>query len=146
MTRHCWNDVVDCVGPRGAHEATRVHHPARRRGCRLAASTARSQLGERIRRTGMLQDTAEDDPERTKQFADSRDGLTSFGWLEGRTIRTDYRFAAADARNYAPLARMHPWRGSWPPCDSGIKRHLGLSKSVCCVVSWVQPAARQLGR
>jgi hypothetical protein len=41
------------------------------------------QPGERIRRIGVLQDTAEDDPQRKRQFARFRDGLASFGWLEG---------------------------------------------------------------
>jgi len=35
------------------------------------------QPGERIRRIGVLQDTAEDDPQRKKQFARFRDGLAS---------------------------------------------------------------------
>jgi putative tryptophan/tyrosine transport system substrate-binding protein len=60
------------------------------------------QPGERIRRIGVLQDTAEDDPQRKNQFAKFRDG---FGWLEGRTVRIDYRFAAADSTRYQPLAK-----------------------------------------
>jgi putative ABC transport system substrate-binding protein len=63
------------------------------------------QPGERIRRIGVLQDTAEDDPQRKKQFARFRDGLASLGWLEGRTVRIDYRFAAADSSRYQPLAK-----------------------------------------
>jgi putative tryptophan/tyrosine transport system substrate-binding protein len=63
------------------------------------------QLGERIRRIGVLQDTAEDDPVRKKQFARFRDGLASFGWFEGRTVHIERRFAAADARRYQPLAK-----------------------------------------
>jgi putative ABC transport system substrate-binding protein len=63
------------------------------------------QPGERIRRIGVLQDTAEDDPQRKNQFAKFRDGLAKFGWLEGRTVRIDYRFAAADSTRYQPLAK-----------------------------------------
>jgi putative tryptophan/tyrosine transport system substrate-binding protein len=63
------------------------------------------QPGERMRRIGVLQDTAEDDPERKKQFAKFRNGLASYGWLEGHTVRIDYRFAAADAGQYQPLAK-----------------------------------------
>ena len=63
------------------------------------------QPGERIRRIGVLQDTAEDDPQRKRQFARFRDGLASFGWLEGRTVRIEYRFAAAAAGRYQPLAK-----------------------------------------
>jgi putative tryptophan/tyrosine transport system substrate-binding protein len=63
------------------------------------------QPGERIRRIGVLQDTAEDDPVRKKQFARFRDGLAGFGWLEGRTVLIERRFAAADARRYQQLAK-----------------------------------------
>jgi putative ABC transport system substrate-binding protein len=66
---------------------------------------ARAQQPDRLRRIGVLQDTAEDDPQRKKQFARFLDGLASFGWLEGRTVRIDYRFAAADAGRYQPLAK-----------------------------------------
>jgi putative tryptophan/tyrosine transport system substrate-binding protein len=67
---------------------------------------ARAQQPDvRMRRIGVLQETAEDDPERKKQFAKFRDGLVSFGWFEGRTVRIDYRFAAADAGQYRPLAK-----------------------------------------
>jgi putative tryptophan/tyrosine transport system substrate-binding protein len=63
------------------------------------------QPGERIRRIGVLQETAEDDPLRKKQFARFRDALASLGWLEGRTVHMEYRFAAADASRYQPLAK-----------------------------------------
>ena len=63
------------------------------------------QPGERIRRIGVLQETAEDDPQRNKQFARFRDGLAGFGWLEGRTIRIDYRFTAGNPARCQPLAK-----------------------------------------
>jgi hypothetical protein len=43
------------------------------------------QPGERMRRIGVLEETAEDDKERNSQFAKFREGLASFGWVEGRT-------------------------------------------------------------
>jgi putative ABC transport system substrate-binding protein len=62
--------------------------------CPLAA---RAQQGGRVRRVGVLQPTAENDPEtqsRTKAF---RQGLAALGWTEGRDILIDYRYAAGDA-------------------------------------------------
>jgi putative tryptophan/tyrosine transport system substrate-binding protein len=63
------------------------------------------QSNERMRRIGVLMETAEDDPERTKQFARFRDGLISFGWFEGRTVHIDYRFAAAHSDQFQSLAK-----------------------------------------
>jgi putative ABC transport system substrate-binding protein len=63
------------------------------------------QLAERMRRIAVLEETAQDDVQRNREFAKFQDGLVSFGWVEGRTVRIDHRFAAADARQYAPLAR-----------------------------------------
>ena len=58
---------------------------------------ARAQQPERVRRVGVLQGTAENDPEtqaRTKAF---RQALAALGWTEGRDILIDYRYAAGDA-------------------------------------------------
>jgi putative ABC transport system substrate-binding protein len=65
----------------------------------------RAQQPEQMRRIGVLMESAEGDPERTKQFARFREGLASFGWLEGRTVRIDYRFAAAHADQFQALAK-----------------------------------------
>ena len=58
-----------------------------------------------MRRVGVLEETAEDDKERNSQFAKFREGLASFGWVEGRTVHIEHRFAAADAARYEPLAK-----------------------------------------
>src|SRR5262245_63346463 len=63
------------------------------------------QAGERMRRIGVLEETAEDDKDRNSQFAKFREGLASFGWVEGRTVHIEHRFAAADAGRYQPLAK-----------------------------------------
>jgi putative tryptophan/tyrosine transport system substrate-binding protein len=68
--------------------------------------TARAQLPtERMRRIGVLQETAEDDKESNSQFAKFGEGLASFGWVDGRTVHIEARFAAADAGRYQPLAK-----------------------------------------
>jgi putative tryptophan/tyrosine transport system substrate-binding protein len=63
------------------------------------------QPSERIRRVGVLEETAEDDKERNSEFARFQKGLASFGWVEGRIVHVEHRFAAADTARYEPLAR-----------------------------------------
>jgi putative tryptophan/tyrosine transport system substrate-binding protein len=63
------------------------------------------QPSERMRRVGVLEETAEDDKERNSQFEKFREGLANFGWVEGRTVHIEHRFAAADADRYEPLAK-----------------------------------------
>ena len=58
-----------------------------------------------MRRIGVLEETAQDDKERNSQFAKFREGLAGFGWVEGRTVHIEHRFAAADADRYQPLAK-----------------------------------------
>ncbi len=50
-------------------------------------------------------ETAENDPERAKQFARFRDRLKDLGWVEGETILIDYRFAAARPDRFQTLAK-----------------------------------------
>src|SRR5207248_709571 len=58
---------------------------------------ARAQQGERIRRIGFLQGLAESDPEAQARTAGFRQELEALGWMEGRNIRIDYRFAGGSA-------------------------------------------------
>jgi putative ABC transport system substrate-binding protein len=66
---------------------------------------ARAQQNERVRRIGvLLESTEEHDPEAKGRIAALRQGLEALGWIEGRNIRIDYRFAGGDAdriRTYA---------------------------------------------
>jgi putative tryptophan/tyrosine transport system substrate-binding protein len=57
---------------------------------------ARAQQGERMRRIGVLMGYAESDPEAQAWVAAFREGLQKLGWAEGRNIRIDIRWAAAD--------------------------------------------------
>jgi putative ABC transport system substrate-binding protein len=50
-------------------------------------------------------ETAENDPERTKQFARFKNRLASLGWEDGRTVQIDYRFAAAHGDQFQALAK-----------------------------------------
>jgi putative ABC transport system substrate-binding protein len=58
-----------------------------------------------MRRVGVLLETAEDDKERNSEFLRFQEGLASLGWVEGRTVHIELRFAAADAARYEPLAK-----------------------------------------
>jgi ABC-type uncharacterized transport system substrate-binding protein len=66
--------------------------------------TGRAQQAEHVRRIGMLIANAESDPEGQIRAAAFRQDLQKLGWTEGRNIRIDYRWDAAEpdrARAYA---------------------------------------------
>ena len=65
---------------------------------------ARAQQADRVRRVGVLMSRAAGDPEEQARFAAFLQGLQKLGWTDGRNVRIDYRWAAADAdrsRTYA---------------------------------------------
>jgi putative tryptophan/tyrosine transport system substrate-binding protein len=65
---------------------------------------ARAQQPDRVRRVGVLMSRAAGDPEEQARFAGFLQGLQKLGWTDGRNVRIDYRWAAADAdrsRTYA---------------------------------------------
>jgi putative ABC transport system substrate-binding protein len=65
---------------------------------------ARAQPGERIRRIGMLLNVAADDPESPARLTAFAQGLQELGWIDGRNVRTDFRWGGADVeriRRYA---------------------------------------------
>jgi len=54
------------------------------------------QQSERMRRIGVLMPIAADDPEALLRIAAFTQGLREFGWIEGRNVRVDYRWAGAN--------------------------------------------------
>src|SRR5499427_1032026 len=58
---------------------------------------ARAQQPDRMRRIGVLMGYAESDREGRANFVAFQGGLQKLGWTEGRNIRIDTRWAAADA-------------------------------------------------
>jgi putative ABC transport system substrate-binding protein len=65
---------------------------------------ARAQQVDQVRRVGVLMSRAAGDPEEQARFAGFLKGLQKLGWTDGRNVRIDYRWAAADAdrsRTYA---------------------------------------------
>ncbi len=59
---------------------------------------ARAQLPEGARHIGVLMGLAEDDPDTKARLLGFRQALEKLGWVEGRNVRIDYRFAPAGAR------------------------------------------------
>jgi putative tryptophan/tyrosine transport system substrate-binding protein len=73
---------------------------------------ARAQQPERMRRIGVLMHLPENDPEAQARMQAFRQGLQQLGWAEGRNVRIDYRFGAADVdrarRSAAELITLAP--------------------------------------
>ena len=67
--------------------------------------TARAQQPERMRRIGVLMAYAESDREGQAWVAAFWEGLQKLGWTEGRNIRIDTRWAAADVEAMQRLAK-----------------------------------------
>jgi len=65
---------------------------------------ARAQKPERMRRIGVLMSLAENDPEGQARIAAFLQALQQLGWIDGRNLRVDTRWAAGNAdhnRDYA---------------------------------------------
>jgi putative ABC transport system substrate-binding protein len=58
---------------------------------------ARAQQGERMRRIGVLLFGREGNPNALDYIAEFRQRLQELGWIEGRNLRIDVRFAGGDA-------------------------------------------------
>ena len=65
---------------------------------------ARAQQPERGRRVGVLVNLAADDPMGKARVATFVQGLQAAGWSDGRNVRIDTRWAAADPGNYRKYA------------------------------------------
>ena len=61
---------------------------------------ARGQQAERMLRVGVLSGAAADDPGNQIRFAAFQQRLQQLGWIAGRNLRIDHRWAAANAENY----------------------------------------------
>jgi putative ABC transport system substrate-binding protein len=58
-----------------------------------------------MRHIAVLMSGAEDDPETQARLAGIRQGLSRFGWSEGRNVEIDYRYASASAEQAQLLAK-----------------------------------------
>jgi putative ABC transport system substrate-binding protein len=73
---------------------------------------ARAQQSERMRRIGVLEPLAVDDPEALARVTAFAHGLQQLGWTANRNVRIDYRWGAGDAdrirEQAAELATLAP--------------------------------------
>ena len=65
---------------------------------------ARAQQDERVRRIGLLQGLAADDPVAQANNAAFVQGLQQLGWTDGRNVNIDFRFGAGNAANIRKYA------------------------------------------
>jgi putative ABC transport system substrate-binding protein len=63
-----------------------------------------AQQPERMRRIGMLQPLAVNDPEAQLRVSTFRQRLEELGWTDGYNVRIDYRWASGDAARIRALA------------------------------------------
>src|SRR5262245_17698454 len=66
---------------------------------------ARAQQRERMRRIAVLMPLSADDPEGLARVTAFAQGLQELGWRDGRDVRIDYRWAAADAASFHRYAQ-----------------------------------------
>ena len=73
---------------------------------------ARAQQLERMRRVSVLLGLTEKDPEQNARLKAFRLGMRDLGWIEGRNVQFEYRFAGADLalinQHVAELIRLVP--------------------------------------
>ena len=66
--------------------------------------TARAQQPERVRRVGVLQPAAANDPDAQANNTAFVQGLQKLGWTDGSDVRIDFRWGAGNAENYRKYA------------------------------------------
>jgi putative tryptophan/tyrosine transport system substrate-binding protein len=59
----------------------------------------RAQQGERVRRIGVINTLAADDPDVRPRHAAFLQRLQQLGWIDGRNVRIDYRWGTGSADN-----------------------------------------------
>jgi putative ABC transport system substrate-binding protein len=67
--------------------------------------TARAQQPERVRRIGVIIESDEKDPEAKAYPSGLMRGLAQLGWIEGRNVRIDIRWAAASVERMQMFAK-----------------------------------------
>jgi ABC-type uncharacterized transport system substrate-binding protein len=108
---------------------------------------ARAQQGERMQRVSLLLGIAENHPEAQSRVKAFQKGLRDLGWVEGRNIRIDYRFAASDPtriREYAAeLVRLMPdvIVGNTTPVLTALRR---ATSTIPIVFAVVKPGRTRL--
>src|SRR6266852_5992363 len=89
---------------------------------------ARAQQPERVRRVGVFMPWPENQPNTRARVMAFAQALARLGWVEGRNVRIDYRFAAGDRgllKTYATeLVRLSPDAilASTPPAVAALRQ------------------------
>ena len=110
-------------------------------GAAVVAPPAYAQQSDRVKRIGVLVGAAtEHDPESEARIAAFRRGLEELGWVDGRNIRIDYRFAGGDADRNPDLRSGVSEVGSGFVANSSLvvaelKRNTGTIPIVFAVVT-----------
>jgi len=101
----------------------------------------RAQPADRVRQVGVLMGFAQDDPEAPARVKALRDGLAALGWVEGRNIHLDFRWAATDSdliERYAKelvAARPDVLLARTTPVAFALKRETQTIPIVCVQVN-----------
>jgi len=74
-------------------------------------TAVRAQQGEQMRRVGVLVNLAANDPMGQARVAAFVQGLQAAGWVDGRNVQIDTRWAAADPGNYRGGTDLAQTRG-----------------------------------
>jgi putative ABC transport system substrate-binding protein len=71
-----------------------------------------AQQSDRMRRVSVLLGLAEDDPETKTRLRAFRLGMRDLGWIEGRNVQVEYRFAGSNLesinKHVAEVVRLAP--------------------------------------
>src|SRR3954447_26985404 len=65
-------------------------------GALVSPLRARAQVGDRVRMIGWLNPLAENDPESQRRIEVFRRSLAELGWIEGRSVRIEARWAVEE--------------------------------------------------
>jgi ABC-type uncharacterized transport system substrate-binding protein len=110
-------------------------------GAALWPLAARAQPGPRLRRIGVLHAFAETDPEAQVWDAAFRKRLDDLGWVDGRTVRIDYRWGAGNVERMQQfsreLVRLEPdvLLGVTTPATAALQRDTRTIPIVFAIVS-----------
>jgi putative tryptophan/tyrosine transport system substrate-binding protein len=66
---------------------------------------ARGQEGDRLRRIGVLMSLDENDPQQKHRLSAFTQALGDLGWVDGRNVRMDVRWAGSDTNRIRALAQ-----------------------------------------
>ena len=75
---------------------------------------ARAQQPEQMRRIGVLMGLAAGDPEAQSRVAAFESGLRELGWVKGRNLSIEYRWAGTETYCATTRRSCSPWR---PTCS-----------------------------